>query len=58
MDDNGTIVNFPAANSNSASFKFKEKITYRIGDNGTKNVEIMVLLIYKQLLENSWNVYN
>ena len=37
----GAIANFHAAD-NSASFKFKRKITDASGDDGTKNVEIMV----------------
>ena len=36
---------------NIASFKFKQKITGVTGANGTKNVEIMVLLKY---LSNFW----
>ena len=40
--------NFPG---NSASFKFKQKITDSTGDDGTNNVEIMVPLKY---LGNSW----
>ena len=42
------LANFPG---NSASFKFKEKITGLTGDEGTKNVEIMVPLKY---LSNVW----
>ena len=38
---NGVIVNFPADNNNSASFKFKQEIT-----GETDNAEIMVLLKY------------
>ena len=41
--DAGTIANFHAAN-NSAPFKFKQKITGKTADRGTKDVEIMVLL--------------
>ena len=37
----GAIANFHAAD-NSASFKFKRKITDISCDDGTKNVEIMV----------------
>ena len=32
--------NFPAANNNSASFKFKQKATGKTADGGTKNVKI------------------
>ena len=37
----GAVDNFPG---NSASFKFKQKRTNKIAPDGTKNVEIMVLL--------------
>ena len=46
----GLIANFHAAN-NSASFKFKQKITSKTADGGTKNVKIMVPLKY---LSNFW----
>ena len=36
------IIDFPANNSNSISFKFKEKMTRQIGNDGTKDVEMMV----------------
>ena len=42
----GAIKNFHVGNNNSASFKFKQKITDVIGANGTKHVEIMVPLKY------------
>ena len=48
LTDAGTVVNFPG---NSASFKFKLKITGSTEDDGTKNVEIMVPLKY---LSNIW----
>ena len=41
LNDAGAPVNFPG---NSASLKFKQKITASTGDDGTKNVEIMVPL--------------
>ena len=44
LDDNGAIVDFPADNNNSASFKFKTKIAGRMGNNETKNVKVMVPL--------------
>ena len=37
---NGAIVDFPANNSNSAWFKFKQKITGKTRNNSTKDVEI------------------
>ena len=43
VDNNNAIVNF-AENSLSDSFNFKVKITGQTGDDGTKNVEIMVPL--------------
>ena len=43
LTDGGAIANFCAAHS-IASFEFKQKITRVAGDNGTKNVEIMVPL--------------
>ena len=42
LNDAGTIANFSAVNNNSASFKLKEKIKGKTGNNGIKNVEIMV----------------
>ena len=39
LTDAGALDNVPG---NSASFKFKQKVTSSTGDNGTKNVEIMV----------------
>ena len=45
MTNVGTIVNF------SASFKFKQKITRKTTDGGTKDVEIIVPLKY---LSNFW----
>ena len=49
--DNDTIIDFPADNNNSASFKFKHQITGQTGNGGTKSVEIMVPLKY---LSNFW----
>ena len=46
LDDNGAIADFPADNNNSASFKFKIKIAGRTGNNGTKDIKIMVQLKY------------
>ena len=47
---NGEIVNF-AVNNLTDSFNFKAKMTGQTGDNGTKDVEIMVSLKY---LSNFW----
>ena len=40
LDNNAAIADFPADDSNSASLKFKTKITRRTGNDGTKNVKI------------------
>ena len=45
LTDVGIIANFHAAD-NSASFKFKQKITGVTDDVGSKNVEIIVPLKY------------
>ena len=50
MTDVGAIADFSAAD-NSASFKFKQKITGATDNHGTKNVEIIVSLKY---LSNFW----
>ena len=44
VDNNNAIVNF--TENLTDSFNFKVKMTGRTGDDGTKNVEIMVPLIY------------
>ena len=49
-DANNLIVEFTGANTTD-SFKFKAKITRQTGNNGTKDVEIMVPLKY---LSNFW----
>ena len=51
LDNNGNIIDFPDDNNNSASFKFKQKITGQTGNDGRKDVEIMVPLRY---LSNFW----
>ena len=51
LDNNGNIIDFRDDNSNSASFKFKHKITGQIGNGGTDDVEIMVQL---NCLSNIW----
>ena len=50
VNNNGDIVEFNGANA-TGSFNFKAKITDQTGDNGTKEVEIMVPLKY---LSNFW----
>ena len=49
-DNNNEITEFTAGNTTD-SFKFKAKITGQTGDDGTKDVEIIVPLIY---LSNFW----
>ena len=41
-----TIVDFNADDATTDLFKFKEKITAKTGNKGTKNVKIMVPLKY------------
>ena len=50
VDNNNAIVNF-AENNITDSFNFKVKMTGQTGDDGTKNIEIMVPLKY---LSNFW----
>ena len=50
VDDNNAVVNF-SNNNLTDSFNFKVKMTGQTGNNGTKNVEIMVPLKY---LGNFW----
>ena len=52
VDNNNAIVDF-ANNNHTDSFNFKVKITGKTGDNGTKNVEIMVPVKY---LSNFWRI--
>ena len=49
-NNNDEIINF-LGNNNTDSFNFKAKITSQTGNNGTKDVEIMVPLKY---LSNFW----
>ena len=51
LDANGAIADFPAGDNNSASFKFKTKTADRTGNDGIKDVKIMVALEY---LTNFW----
>ena len=52
VNNNDNIVEFNGANATD-SFNFKAKITSQTGDNGTKEVEIMVSLKY---LSNFWRI--
>ena len=51
LDKSGNIIYFPDDNNNSASFKFKQKITRQTVNGDTKDVKIMVPLKY---LSNFW----
>ena len=51
LDSNNNIIDFPTNNNNSISFKFKQQITGKTGNDGTKDVSIMVPLKY---LSNFW----
>ena len=53
LDANKAIVDFPVATNNSASFKFKQKMTGKTAPGGTKDVKIMVPLKY---LSNLWRI--
>ena len=46
LDNNGNITDFLHDNNNSASFKFKQKITRQTENGGMKYLEIMVPLEY------------
>ena len=52
VDNNNAIVDFTNDNLTD-SFNFKVKMTGQTGNNGTKNVEIMVPLKY---LSNFWRI--
>ena len=54
LDNNGNITDFSDDNNNSASFKFKQKITGQTGNSSAKDVEIMVTLKY---LNNFWRTH-
>ena len=59
LENNGSIIDFPDDNNNSASFKFKQKITGQTGAGGTKDVEVMVPLKHLSIfLENTWDAFN
>ena len=50
-DNNNRIIDFSANNNSNISFKFKQQITGQTGNGGTKDVELMVPLIY---VRNFW----
>ena len=51
LDNNNNIIDFLADNNNSISLKFKENVRGQTGNDGTKDVEIMVPLKYQS---NFW----
>ena len=51
LDNNNNIIDFPADNNNSISFKFKQQNTRQRGHGGTKDIEIIAPLKY---LINFW----
>ena len=51
LDNNNNIIDFSADNNNSASFKFKQRITGQTGNNSTKDAEILIPL---KCLSNLW----
>ena len=53
FDDNDAIADFPVDNNNSASFKFKQKITSKTADGSIKDVKIIVPL---KNLSNFWRI--
>ena len=42
LDNNINIIDFPANNNNTISFKFKEQVIIKTRNGGTQYVEIMV----------------
>ena len=51
VDDDSYIVDFNAANASTNSFKIKEKMTSKTGNNGRNHVEAIAPLKY---LTNFW----
>ena len=51
LDNNNNIIEFPADNNSSTSFKFKQQIALQQEKDGTKDVEIISPLKY---LNNFW----
>ena len=54
LGNNSNIIDFPEDNSNSISFKFKQQTRGNTGNNGIKDVEIMIPLKY---LSNFWRTF-
>ena len=53
LNNDGAIIDPPAAGNNSDLFKLKKIISGKIGNDGTKNVKIMVPLKY---LRHVWKI--
>ena len=47
LQDNNVVIDFPADNDNSTSFKSKQQLTGQTENNGKKDVEKMVSLKYR-----------
>ena len=60
LDNNSSIIDFPANFNISISFKFKHQITGQRGNVGTKDVGIMVSLKYLTTFwrKPAWNAFN
>ena len=54
LDNNNNIIDFLANKNNSISLKFKEKITGQTGNDGTKDVKILVSLKY---IDHFWRIF-
>ena len=54
LEANNKIIDFPANNNNSASFRFKQQIIGQTRNGRTEDVEIMVSLKY---LSNFWRTF-
>ena len=54
LDANDDIIDFPPNNNNSTSFRFILEITAQTGNDGTKDIEIMVPLKY---ISNFWKTF-
>ena len=56
LRNNGNIIDFCNDNNNSISFKFKQKIPGQTGNDGTKDVEIMVPLKHRSKFRRTFEV--
>ena len=51
LDGNSNVIDVPTDNNSGMSFKFEEIITGKTGNDGTKDVELMISLKYRS---NFW----